>query len=274
MTQPKQSKLEKLLDQQGLTEDEAVMALKQLQKPHEKRQTYSHRWNPKRVKLGFIPDSHIGSTFFDKNIFDDAVKSFNREKVDAVYHVGDIIEGMSNRDGHIYELDIPGVTNQIDYACELLSNIKQPLYFIEGNHHQWASRKANQGVEVGRIIENQLPNSKRLGEMVADIKLAKNIRLRLSHEGSSAYALSYSGQKRINALEGGTKPNIIINGHLHKSMYMQYRNIHYFEAGSMQRQTPFMAMKGSPAMLGYWILDIGIQNGNIRELTQKWYPHY
>jgi predicted phosphodiesterase len=135
-------------------------------------------------------------------------------------------------------------------------------------------RKGNQGVDVGRMLESGLENATKIGDMVADVILANGIRFRLSHEGSSAYALSYSGQKRINSLEGGTKPNIIMNGHLHKSMYMMYRNIHYFEAGSMQRQTPFMAMKGSPAMLGYWVLDLAVNNGQLKELTQKWRPFY
>ena len=271
----KKSKLEKTITELGLSEAEAVKSLRELSKPDKTRRlTHHHPWNPKRIKLGFLPDTHIGSKFFDKEIFEDAVRTFDREKVDAVYHVGDIIEGMSNRDGHIYELDILGTTKQVEYACELLQKIKQPLYFLEGNHQDWAMRKGNQGVEVGKMIEHVLPNAKKIGDMVADVTLAKNIRLRISHEGASAYALSYSGQKRINALEGGTKPNIIMNGHLHKSLYMFYRNIHYFEAGSMQRQTPFMAMKGSPAMLGYWVLDLAIQGGQLKELTPKYKPFY
>lgn len=268
------TKLERLLNRHNISEDEAITALKQLTKPESKRQTFSHKWNPKKIKLGILPDTHIGSKFFDKQILDDAIRTFDREKVDAVYHVGDVVEGQSNRDGHVYELDLLGVTNQVDYACQLLSKIKQPLFFLEGNHHLWGMNKANQGVEIGKMLESGLENATKIGDMVADVKLAQGILFRLSHEGASAYALSYSGQKRINALEGGTKPNIIMNGHLHKSLYMFYRNIHYFEAGSMQRQTPFMAMKGSPAMLGYWILDLAIQKGQLKELTPKWRPFY
>lgn len=268
------NKLEKLLEKQGMTEEEAVLALKQLATPEKRRQVHTHRWSPRHIKLGILPDTHMGSKYFDPAIYNDAVKTFDREKVDAVYHVGDIIEGMSNREGHIYELAIPGVTAQVDYACELLSKIKQPLFFIEGNHHDWAMRKGNQGVSVGSMLEDKLDNATKIGEMSADVELAKDIRLRLTHEGASAYALSYSGQKRINALEGGTKPNIMINGHLHKALFMMYRNIHYFEAGAMQRQTPFMAMKGAPSMLGYWVIDLAINKGQLAEITPKFRAFY
>lgn len=268
------SKLERELERQGLTEQEAIAALKQLQKPQQKHRTHSHRWDPKHIKLSIMPDTHIGSKFFDIDIFNDFIRTSNRESVDAVYHIGDIVEGMSNRDGHVYELDVVGTTAQMEYACELLSRIKQPFYFLGGNHHDWGMRKGNQGVDVNKGIEARLDNATFLGEMAADIVLAKNVKLRLTHEGNTCYALSYSGQKRINATEGGSKPQIWANGHIHKSLFMWYRNVAYIEAGCMQRQTPFMAMKGSPAMLGYWILDIQIQRGEMKAITPTWYPHY
>lgn len=270
----KRSKLEKTIEQQGLSEQEAAHALKQLSTPQKKHRTHTHKWNPKVVKIGILPDTHIGSKFFDEDIYMHSVEVFNRDNVDAVYHVGDIIEGMSNREGHVYELDIVGVTPQVNRACELLGEIHADVYFLEGNHHEWARRKSNQGVEIGRMIEDGVDGVHKIGDMSADIRLADDLTMRLTHEGNTCYAISYSGQKRINATEGGTKPNVWVNGHIHKSMYMQYRNIHYFEAGCMQRQTPFMAMKGSPAMLGFWRLDMAIQDGQLAELTPKWYPHY
>lgn len=267
-------KLEKLLERQGLSEEEAVSALKQLATPEKKREVHVHRWNPRKIDVGIIPDTHMGSSYFGPEIYFDAVRTFDRLKVDAVYHVGDIIEGMSNREGHVYELSHIGVSAQVDYACELLSKVKQPLFFIEGNHHEWAMRKGNQGVSVGQMLEERLDNATKIGDMSADVELASGVRLRLTHEGASAYALSYSGQKRINALEGGTKPNIMVNGHLHKALYMLYRNIHYFEAGSMQRQTPFMAMKGAPSMLGYWVISIAVNRGQLAEITPKFRAFY
>lgn len=270
----KPTKLEKLIERYGLSEGEVETFLKGLSKPPKRHNTYEHFYGERRTKLGFFPDTHIGSKFFRPDIFDAAIKKFNQEKVDAVYHVGDIIEGMSNREGHIYELETLGVSNQVNQAAELLNQVQQPFYFITGNHDGWSRVKGNQGVSVGDMLEDKIKDSKFLGEMYADIQLHPNVKLRLSHEGNSSYTLSYSGQKRINGLQAGTKPNIIVNGHLHKSLYMMYRNIHYFEAGSMEDQTPFMAMKGSPAMLGFWILDVRHNKGGISQMKPTFYPFY
>lgn len=268
------SALERLLSKEGLTEDEAITFLKQIRKPQRKINHHNHRWNPRRIKLGMITDTHIGTKFFNYRAFEESIRTFTREKVEAIYHAGDVIEGMSNRDGHIYELEAVGTTAQINLAVQLLSQYKQPLFFTTGNHDEWAKKKANQGVEVGPELEARLPKAKFLGEYTANIQLHPKVNLRLTHEGSSAYAISYSLQKRINAMEGGNKPEILFNGHLHKSTYLFYRNIHAFEGGTFQNQTPFMAMKGSPAHVGYWVFDIAMDKGGVREMTQKFFPAY
>jgi predicted phosphodiesterase len=269
-----QERLEKLLSREGLTKQEAINYLRQIRRPQRKINLYEHPWNPTRVKIGIISDTHIGSKFFNYRAFEESIKSFDREKVEAIYHAGDVIEGMSHREGHIYELEAIGTTAQIDLACQLLSRYKQPLYFTTGNHDEWAKKKSDQGVLVGPEIESRLSNAHFLGEYTANIRLHPKVNLRLTHEGSVAYALSYSLQKRVNALEGGTKPELLVNGHLHKAIYMYYRNIHCFEGATLLNQTPFMAMKGSPAHVGYWILDIAMDKGGVRELNQKFFPFY
>lgn len=268
------SRLENLISKEGLTEEEAIHYLKQLRRPQRKLNLHEHFWNPKRIKLGIISDTHIGSKFFNYKAFEESVQTFNRERVEAIYHAGDVIEGMSNRDGHVYELERHGTSAQIDLAVDLLKQYKQPLFFTTGNHDEWSKVKANQGVLVGPEIEKRLKNAKFLGEYTANIKLHPHVNLRLTHEGATAYAISYSMQKRVNALEGGTKPQIIVNGHLHKAMYMFYRNIHCFEGGTFQNQTPFMAMKGTPAHVGYFVFDIAMDNGGIKEMNQKFFPFY
>ena len=269
-------KINKKLEQKlaEMSEKEQQILLKQLESPRKNngRRIYEHHYNPVHVRIGIISDPHIGSKYFDPETFEKSVYTFNKEKVEAIYCCGDIIEGMSNRDGHIYELETIGTTAQINQAIKILSAYKQPLYFITGNHDEWAMKKANQGVLVGDTLETKLSNAHFLDEYEANIELAPKIMLRLTHDGRSAYALSYSLQKRINALDDESKPQILANGHLHKSLYMYYRNIHAVEAGTFQNQTPFMARKGSPAMVGFWIFDIKYNDGKIYEFTPRWFP--
>ena len=269
-----EDKILKEIKKLNLNEDEVNKFIKQINKPEKVRNTYDHFYDSKNVRIGIIADTHIGSKDFDEKLFYDSIKIFDKEKVSGIYHCGDIIEGMSNREGHIYELNILGVSNQLKKASELLSLYKQPVHFITGNHDEWSNKKSNQGVIIGDLLESMIPNSKFLGEYFADINLADNIKMRLTHEGSSAYALSYSGQKRINAIQGGDKPDIICNGHIHKALYMFYRNIHFIEAGTFQGQTPFMRMKGSPSMKGFYVLDIGFNKKGVNEFVPKFYPGY
>ena len=258
-----------------LDPDEVRTLLTQLQKPERARRSFDHFYDSKRTRIGVISDLHIGSKFFREDAFEAAVNRFNQSDIEGVYIPGDIIEGMSNRDGHIYELAQVGVSAQMDRAAELLRAFDKPLFYTTGNHDEWSKKKANQGHLVGPEMELRLGNGAQfLGEYTADIKLHPNVTVRLTHEGSSSYALSYSGQKRINALQGGTKPDVIFNGHIHKMLHMFYRGINYFESGTMQDQTPFMAMKGSPSHVGFWVADIQYNKKGVNKVATEMYPFY
>ena len=263
----------KEIKKHNLTVEEAKRVLDQLNRPEKVRKIYDHYANSKKNTFGIVSDLHVGSKYFDYHAFEHSVKVFNKS-VDAIYIPGDIIEGMSNRDGHIYELEKVGTSAQINLAVDLLNHYKKPIFFTTGNHDEWAKKKANQGVDVGISIQNRVKESEYLGEYTADVKLGKNVIMRLTHDGNTAYALSYSLQKRINAISGGDKPDVLLNGHLHKLLYMFYRNIHAIECGTLQKQTNFMQMIGSPAHVGFLTLDISYNRKGINEISPKFYPHY
>lgn len=262
----------RLIQDKHLSDNEIKNLLKQLSCPPQEHKQQKLDLGV-QYKFGVVSDLHAGSKYFREDVLLDSIKVFNREKVDAILLPGDIIEGMSNRDGHIYELSKIGVTEQLNYAVDLLNQYSQPIFGIQGNHDLWSMNKANQGVNIGGELESRVKNYTNLGDMRGEIDV-NGVTIRLTHEGNTAYALSYSGQKIINSLSGGTKPNIILNGHLHKSLYMLYRNIHFVECGTLQSQTPFMQMKGSPAMLSYWVLKIRANSKGVSNFTPTLYPYY
>lgn len=265
--------LERLLNETKLS-DKELKALLLCSAPTQIVSNVAHDFGSKHIKLGIVSDFHIGHRNFNYKAFDGAVTCFTREKVDAVYCAGDILEGMSGRDGQIYELSDIGYEAQMNRARELVSQFKQPFYFITGNHDQWFKSKMNMGVDVGKELESGNPNLHHLGDMEARLTIGRSLKVWLTHRGNTAYALSYSGQKIINGLEGGIKPHIIINGHLHKSLFMNYRNVAFCEAGTLQNQTEYMAMKGSPANLGWWVFDIHYSKDGVKELNTRWYPRF
>jgi hypothetical protein len=89
------------------------------------------------LKFGFVTDLHIGSKYFHPNKLRAAYDMFRSEGVTDILISGDITEGMSNRDGHVFECTHLGYAAQRDYAEELLREWQGEIYAIDGNHDRW-----------------------------------------------------------------------------------------------------------------------------------------
>lgn len=241
---------------------------------------YEHYSTGKHIKIGVISDTHIGQKEFREDLLKHAGKVFERDKVRKVYHCGDILEGMSGRPGHVYELSHIGFQEQIEYAGELfnryLKNVK--VFGINGNHDLWYAKMNNGGMDVAAELALRVPHFTNLGSEEADVDLGNNILMKVFHPGDgTAYATSYKLQKLIESFDGGKKPNIVIEGHYHKALYAFIRNVHGFEAGTLCGQTSWMRGKKIPAHMGFWVLDIekcGGRKGGIGGLESKFYTAY
>jgi hypothetical protein len=76
-------------------------------------------------------------------------------------------------------------------------------------------------------------------------------------------------------MSGGEKPNILLNGHHHKAFYMIYRNIHAYECGTTQAQTPWMRGKRIAANMGGWIITVHVtEDGTISRCMGEFIPLY
>jgi DNA polymerase II small subunit/DNA polymerase delta subunit B len=76
-------------------------------------------------------------------------------------------------------------------------------------------------------------------------------------------------------MEADSKPNILAIGHYHKLEYLFYRNIHCFQTGCFQMQTPFTRGKGISVHLGGWIITIEVDDkGYIQRMIPEMIPFY
>lgn len=231
----------------------------------------------KWIKFGVLSDTHMGHKMYRPDILKHAVKNFNTQDVEFVLMPGDILEGMSGREGHVYELSHIGASEQLDYAVSELKQIKQPIYAITAtnSHDGWFSNKNNMGFEVGPELERRVDNFNFLGYDEADLVTSKGLRIRMTHPGDgTAYAISYKLQKYLNALSGGQKPHLLFEGHYHKSLYMFYRNVHAFDSGTLEGQTTFMKKKGTPAHLGYWIVEVNGDKDGVQAIRPEFTAFY
>lgn len=274
MTTKKQSKLEKALEQQGVSEKEALALIKSSRgKPHIKKRI---RTPASHIKYGVISDTHIGSKYFDEELFHEAVTRFKKEKVDFVIHPGDHVEGMSGRPGHVYELQDIGFEAQVSHAESLYRELDTiPIYGIDGNHDYWFVQKHDSGAFVGRTLDRRLRNFTHLGEWEGDLDIGKGNIIKLFHANDgTAYAHSYKLQKLVESFTGGEKPSVVHSGHYHKALYQFSRNVHGFESGTLQGQSGFMRGKKIAAHKGYWIIDIHHNKFGIQRLIPEFVAAY
>lgn len=267
------SKLEKLLKVQGISEAEAIAAIKGSRTKPGKIEKITPGTS-KHFKYLYFSDPHIGHNLFKEDLFEKAVKYSKSEAVDFIVNPGDHLEGMSHRPGHVYELSQIGFNNQITKAADLYNQFEVPHYGIDGNHDQWFFKPQNMGVVVGKELEARVKGYKDLGQDEGDLQVG-NIKIKLFHPNDgTAYATSYKIQKMVESFGGGEKPHILHEGHYHKAMYAFTRNVHAFESGTLCGQSKFMRGKKLPAHMGFGIVDVTHNNTGVTELTHKFIPHY
>ena len=275
MTKKQPSKIERALEQYGLTEKQALDLFKSSTGKPSKTHKYKGHGPTSTVRYIAISDAHIGHKSFDEQLFLEAVKRANKEKVDFVVDPGDHLEGMSGRPGHVYELDQVGYNAQLGRAVELYNQFNVPIFGIDGNHDQWFKQKHDMGVVVGEDLEKRVKNYTHLGEWEGRLDLGKGVDILLFHANDgTAYATSYKLQKLIESFTGGEKPSIVHSGHYHKSMYAFIRNVHGFETGTICGQSQFMRGKKIPAHKGYWDVTVKFNTAGIHEITPKFIPAY
>jgi len=278
---PLEQELLKQIKKQGINEQDLGTVIKNLKSIDPKK--YRPKvidFNDKHLRYGYFADAHMGSSFYRPDVMDDLVHMFKKEGVEFVINVGDTLEGMSNREGHIFELDHVGMSAQMKFFEEEFKKLSAfKVYSIEAqsSHGGWSNNKSNQGFNIGEELSMRAPNYEFVGFDEQDLILDNGLKLRLRHPGGgTAYALSYKAQKYIESIGGGNKPDILHTGHFHKYCKLFYRNIHSIDSATLQNQSPFMKKIGTPAHVGYGIVDVYMKkNGKgVERLTDTFFPYY
>lgn len=230
------------------------------------------KFNGDRVRIGYCTDSHMGSYDFIQEWWESMVTEFNNQDVDYIFHCGDIVEGISGRKDQIFNLTHIGYQAQREYAEEMLSMINKPTFIISGNHDRFFNSKLGSGNYICKDLSKILPNVTYLGEDEGIVEINGTKIMMFHGEDGSSYATSYRIQRHVSELQPGTKPNVILYGHTHKSIYVFERNIHCVGGGCISKQSAWMRSKKLAAHSGFWIIDLEIDNTHVVKFTPTWYP--
>jgi predicted phosphodiesterase/biotin operon repressor len=237
---------------------------------------HAEEWTGEKIiRFGVVSDNHLCSRWQQLTFLNYLYDLFKSEGIETVYNCGDITEGFKMRQGHEHEIFKYGADDQAQYVIDVYP--ERPgivTKFITGNHDH--SHIKNGGVDIGKRIADKRPDMIYLGLSNAHVNITPNCIVELNHPlDGAAYALSYAPQKTIDAMSGGEKPNILLNGHHHKIFYMMYRNIHCYETGTTQAQTPWMRGKRIAANVGGLIVEVHVdEEGTITRCKGEYIPQY
>lgn len=242
-----------------------------------------HTGEPWTHVFGVTSDNHLCNKHSRLDVLRVAYDHFEREGITHVLNAGNWIDGEA-RFNKTELVTAPGMDNQINYLLDKWPARKGiTTHFIAGDDHEgWYSQR--EGIEIGKYLELQARQQGRsdlhyLGYAEADIQLAArhgSSVLRLVHPGGgSAYAISYTDQKRLESYQGGEKPAVEVVGHYHKFNQGYPREVHTVQCGCTCDQTLFMRKKRLQAHVGFVVLRLRQNSAGIVErCAVEWFPFF
>ncbi len=219
------------------------------------------------VHLGLVGDTHLCCKEERLSELHNQYDVFQREGITTVLHAGNPVDGYVPRinGGSVFETSIDG---QAQYFVDNYPQRKGiTTFYITGDDHEgwWMKEGFNFGAYLQLVAEKAgREDLKYIGHVEADIEIKthrskRSTMLKIQHPGGgSAYARSYTGQKQVEAFEGGEKPAILVQGHYHVSNYMNDRNIHVISLPGFQDQTIFARKKRLRMEVGGAILSFKV----------------
>ena len=245
------------------------------------------------IRVGLVGDTHLACKEERLSELHTQYDLFKEEGISWVFHAGNIVDGYVPKinGGSVFETSIDGQCKYVIDHYPQRDGIT--TYFITGDDHEgwWQKEGFNFGGYLTYLAGQEGRTDLRyIGHVEADVlireKGAKRATvIKIQHPGGgSSYARSYAGQKQVESLEGGEKPDILVQGHYHVSNYMSERNVHVINLPGFQDQTIFARKKRLRMEVGGSILEfkVNADNGSVtrcrvefnRYFTRGFYKRY
>lgn len=218
------------------------------------------------TQLLIVSDTHFGNNFQQLHLLNKLYEEAYQKEITKVLHVGDLVDGDYSliRKEQARQIFLHGFDEQCGYVVDMYPKINGiTTDFILGSHDE--THYKNGQATLGCWIPKCRKDMNYLGQDQVTINI-NGVKITLDHPGDgSSYALSYKPQKRIEELETGNKPKILLIGHYHKAYSFIYRNVYCVETPCLCDKTQFQTKKGIYNIMGGYFLDIySDEKGNIQ----------
>lgn len=241
----------------------------------------------KSAKVLSFSDTHIGHKHERTDLIAQIYGIAEAERVDVIFHSGDLFEGEDSFKGQRRELAYHGADNQRDHALKIWPASQIPTYFVAGTSHGKVfldkcghdidatfarMARAEKGANITALLDSDgITESRGIVEV-------KGIKFYLDHpSGGLPYGKSYRPQKLIENLvsemELTGEAKIILCGHLHVAFFMLYKGVAGFLVPCLQEKTKYIEAKGYTPWLGAWIIEVAMdQYENITKIVPRYIP--
>jgi predicted phosphodiesterase len=232
-----------------------------------------------RQIIAVISDTHFGSSYCLREQLREFIEYAYSRGARHVLHAGDILDGCY--DHGRWELSHHGLDKQIDDAIETLPRLDGLRYVaISGNHDETFTKST--GMDTGRAIVDRFRSEGRtdleyVGPRGAMLRLG-GVRIELWHprQTSAAYSLSYRLQNKIRDTSVGRKPDLLLAGHWHTSVYLEQRGVHALACGTFQGGGSAFSksLGGAPSIGGTLISWETTEHGTLRRVAVERSAYY
>ena len=229
---------------------------------------------PEEVKtdcFGFTSDWHVGNKYVEEECLLDYLDTLKDYGIKVLFHGGDVVDGTGVYLGQINDLlpDCVNLQGQIDYFNKLIKTDKKlQKYFISGNHCLKNYRK--QGVDPVKIICDNRSDAEYLGQYYGRAKL-KDVLLEIAHpSGAAPYSKEYRILTYLRDRPVDSYPDILGIGHLHAALFKETQGVLSYILGSFLGDTDYTRRRGISPSVGGWIVELDIEDGNIKKVKSEW----
>lgn len=242
--------------------------------PEDRDKTYRAGRGDGVYRFALIGDTHLGSSSEHLWELHDFYDRLQEEGVSHVYHAGDITDGWEVHKGHINEVkgEAAGWDRLLQYTVE---NYPQrdgiDTFFIEGNHDRKYHRR--NGLHFGELISRRRDDLHYCGDSQATFVFDEenDLDLELIHpSGGKPYTQGYRAQTLYRERPPSERPTIAGIGHLHGKLYANAEDVEAFYVGCWKGLTTWGKRKGHDSEIGGWILEIEIEDGELRRVSPDW----
>lgn len=220
----------------------------------------------KEFSLGMCSDPHLCDKAYKGEAFNEYYDIIKERKIKYVLNAGDIFAGINVYKGQNNDLTCWGLEEQLEFVIKNYPKREGVITeFIGGNHDYSFTKTA--GIDPCRLLANERIDMKYLGMYNSMINLG-GIEIELEHlRKNPPYAVSYPGQKYVE--RRAHKPNILLLGHRHTTMYLYYAGVHIFEGGTFQGSNTLSKELGFNEFIAGWIINIKQEDGVIKKITPE-----